>query len=201
MLVVIEYRFYVASKRLLCFKSTFLIIIIIVIKVIISGGISSTKIYFPKSDHDFKQLVGTVYVRTRSWPTLMHYRFLVGACRRTRNFLGRIISHGQELELGFRKNKAEMLTTWRDLESSPFKFPTSLNFKVIMWSTKSRCKVRYCISRNPSQCSAAHYNARLEINSSQISDLLNDLCHWVRKSYLLYVGANAAVFFLFRDDS
>jgi len=48
----------------------------------------------------------------------MHYRFLVGACGRTRNFLGKIISHGQELELGFRKIKAEMLTTWRDLESS-----------------------------------------------------------------------------------
>jgi hypothetical protein len=65
MLVVIEYRFYVTSEHLLCFISTFIIIIIIiiVIKVIISGGvISSPKIYSPKSDDDFKQLVGT---RTR----------------------------------------------------------------------------------------------------------------------------------------
>jgi len=111
-LVVTEYRFYVTSKRFLCFNSTLLIIISIVIKFIISGGgISSPKIYFPKSDYDFKQLIGTVCVRTRSWPILMHYRFLVGACGRTRNFLRRIISNGQELELGFPKNKAGMLTT------------------------------------------------------------------------------------------
>jgi len=47
----------------------------------------------------------------------MKYRFVVGACGRTRNFLRRIIGHGQELEPGFPKNKAGMLTTWRDLES------------------------------------------------------------------------------------
>lgn len=62
MLVVIEYRFYVTSKRLVCFNSTF-IIIAIDIKIIISGGgVSSPKIYFPKSDDDFKQLVGRVGV-------------------------------------------------------------------------------------------------------------------------------------------
>jgi hypothetical protein len=104
MLVVIEYRFYVTSKRLLCFNC---VIIIIAFKIISGGGISSPKIYFRKSDDDFKQLVGTVCVRKRSWPILMHCRFLVGACGRKRIFLRRIIGHGQELEPGFPKNKGE----------------------------------------------------------------------------------------------
>jgi hypothetical protein len=122
MLVVIEYRFNVTSKRLLCFNCTFIIIIIIIIiiivKVIINGGgISSPKVYFPKWNDDFKQLVGTLCLRTRSWPILMRCRFLMGGCGRTRNFLRRIIGHGQELEPGFPKNKAGMLTTWRELES------------------------------------------------------------------------------------
>jgi hypothetical protein len=118
MLVVIEYHFYVTSKRLLYFNSTSIIIIFIFIEVIIiGGGINSLKIYFPKSDDDFKQLVGTVCVRTRSWPILMHCLFLVGVCGITRNFLRRIIGHGQELEPGFPNNKAGMLSNWRDIES------------------------------------------------------------------------------------
>jgi hypothetical protein len=128
MLVVIEYRFYVRSKGLFCFNSTFIIIIIVINVVISGGGISSPKIYFPKSDDDFMQLVGTVCVRTRSWSNLVHYRFLVGACGRTRNFLRRIIGHGQGLEPGFPKNKAGMLTSWRDLEW-PFKFQILLILK------------------------------------------------------------------------
>jgi hypothetical protein len=49
----LKYRFYVTSTRLLSFNSTF--IVIIVIKVIRGGGISSPKIYFPKS-YDFNLL-------------------------------------------------------------------------------------------------------------------------------------------------
>jgi hypothetical protein len=98
-------------------NSTFIIIIIVIKVIICGGGISSPKIYFPKSDDDFKQRVGTVCIKTQSWPILMHCIFLVGACGRTRKFLRRIIGHGQELEPGFPNNKAGMLTTWRDIES------------------------------------------------------------------------------------
>ena len=115
MLVVIEYHFYVTSKRLLHFNSTFIIIFVKVI--IVGGGINSPEIYFHKSDDDFKQLFRTVCERTRSWPILMHCRFLVGVCGRTRKFLRRIIGHGQELEPGFPNSKAGMLTNWRDVES------------------------------------------------------------------------------------
>jgi hypothetical protein len=129
---------------------------------------------------------------TQSWPILVHYRFLVGACGRTRNFLRRIIGLGQEIEPGFPKNKlecwllGETLYLWMALQVLAF-----LCFKVIMCSMRSTCKVRRCTrtSRNPS-----HYKAWLEINSSQISYLANDLCHWVRKSQLPYVDANAAFF-------
>ena len=47
----------------MCFNSTFIIIAIVIKIIIISGGgVSSPEIYFPKSDDDFKQLVGRVGV-------------------------------------------------------------------------------------------------------------------------------------------